>query len=116
MQMFIPCLKTKLRLTKDWAFTLFCEARNRSLWDLKGNTTKYFDISWEHRKNNVRVICLHKGDVLSVERVYIRKDQAGYNSITLRGQVDHNGETKTVRFWVVLNEFNLMHAEVIDDG
>lgn len=113
MKMYIPHLKVKLRLTKDWTFSLFCEARNRKLWDLKGAGKKYFDIPHDQRKFNMSVVKLHVGDVLSIERIYIRKDQSGYNSVTMRGWVEHNGKTEVVRFWVVLDNFNDMHAEVV---
>lgn len=36
MKLFVPELGTKLQLTKDWKFTLYCERRNDSLAYAKG--------------------------------------------------------------------------------
>lgn len=114
MKMFIPALKTKLQVTKDWHISLFCERRNKTLWDHAAEGRVPMDqIPWQHRPGQMALVIVPEGSCLSVERIFIRKDQEGYNSVTLRGWVEHNGVSKNVRFWVVLDTFNNMHAEVI---
>jgi len=58
---------------------------------------------------------IKSGALLQVVRVYIRKDQTLFNSVTLFGQVCHLGAMRKVRFWVSLEDFNKLEAEVIND-
>ena len=112
-KMFIPALNTKLQVTKDWDISLFCDQRNRTLWDLASGMTEMARIPLIHRKGQMAVVRIPEGSILTVDRVYIRKDQEGYNSVTLRGWVEVRGTTHRVRFWVMLADFNKLEAEVV---
>jgi hypothetical protein len=114
MKMFIPRLGTKLRLEKDWEFSLWCEERNKSLWDMKAGRMGFDAIPWQVRKFNIALVKLTVGDEFTVDRVHIRKDQAEYDSVTMKGNIKHHGSFYRCRFWVLIDDFNNMHAEVIE--
>lgn len=113
-RMFIPALDTKLRLTKDWEFSLLCEQRNQRLWDLKTGRAPMNSIPLLHRRGQAAVVQLVKGDELIIKRVYIRQGQKGFNSVTMSGMVQYEGLLRPVRFWVALSDFNKIEAEVIE--
>lgn len=112
-RMFIPALGTKLRLTKDMDFSLICEMRNRTMWALHHTPSVESMQPWCRRYNS-RLTPLYEGDTFKVERIYIRKDQEGFNSVTLRGETKSFGVYLKVRFWMTLDDFNKMEAEVIE--
>lgn len=113
MNLFIPALGTRLRLTKDWQFSLLCEERNKSLWDLVTGRAPMDRIPVLHRLGQSAFIHLHKGDVLTVDRIFIRKDSSHYDSVTFKGKVKHTGVYHRVRFWVSLSDANNIEFEVI---
>jgi len=116
MKMFIPKLGTKLILTDPWSFSLLCEQRNKTLWNLKTERAHMDMIPLVHRKGQAAVVFLTPGDILTVDRVHIRKGADAYDSVTMRGTVQHEGHDHKVRFWVMLHDFNTMHAEVLPDA
>lgn len=113
-RMYIPALNTRLRLLKDWKFTLLCEQRNKRLWDLKSGMTPMDTIPNLYRRGVAALVELTKGDELKIRRIFIRQGAEGYNSVTMSGHVKHEGLMRPVRFWVVLDDFNNMEAEVIE--
>jgi hypothetical protein len=113
MRLFIPALGTRLRLTKDWQFSLLCEARNKSLWDLATGRAPMDRIPVVHRRGQSAFIHLHKGDVLTVDRIFIRAGSESYNSVTFKGVVNYQGVNRHVRFWVPLMYANEIECEVI---
>ena len=115
MKMFIPALGTKLKLTKDIFFSLLAEQRNSRLWDLHHSPPSIEAIPFEARRFNMRLTPLFEGDEFVVDRIFIRKDQAGFNSVTLKGYTQHFGVRRFVRFWMFLDDFNKLEAEVIDE-
>lgn len=114
MQMFIPALGVKLRLTKDAEISLMAEKRNERLWDLHHAPPSIEAIPMEHRRFNTRLTPLFAGDEFSIERIFIRKDQEGFNSVTVKGYTQHYGVMRFVRFWMFLDDFNKLEAEVIE--
>ena len=112
MKMYIPSLKTKLQLTKLWTFSLFCEERNKTLWDLKSGRSPLNMIPLMHRRGVMALIDLPKGTNLTIDRIFIRQGSEPFNSVTMRGEVEHFGNLYKVRFWVVLDDFNKMEATV----
>jgi len=114
MKMFIPKLGTKLRLQEDWEFSLFCEERNKSLWDMKAGRVGFDAIPWQVRKHNIALVRLLANDELRVDRVHIRKNQDEKDSVTFKGNVQHHGSFYSCRFWVLLDDFNRMEAEVYE--
>lgn len=114
MKMFIPPLGTKLRLMRSWNFRLYCEARNKKLWDLKYSPPSMDAIPVRHRRANYHDTYLELGDILTVDRVFIRMGQAIFNSVTFKAEVWHVGYYHKVRFWAKLEDVNNMDVEVID--
>jgi hypothetical protein len=55
---------------------------------------------------------LSPGDVLSVDRIFIRAGSEQYNSVTFRAEVQHLGVVRKVRFWVRLEDANKLEYEV----
>ena len=104
MKLFIPEIGTSLRLEQDWTFTLYVEYRNSDLF----------------RKLNLedknQIIELPKGLVIKVDRIYIRKGNSQYSSITFRVPkpknkmerelMPHNDKLSGSKFWVKLHEIN----------
>lgn len=113
MKLFIPPLGTRLRLTKDWSFSLLCEERNKRLWDLVTGRAPMDRIPLLHRRGQSAYVHLHKGDVLTVDRIFIREGSSNYDSVTFKGIVMHNGVYHKVRFWVPLMCANDINCEVI---
>ena len=113
MKLFIPPLGTRLRLTKDWQFSLLCEERNKTLWNLVTGRAPMERIPVLHRRGQAAMVHLHKDDELTVDRIFIRKLESNYDSITFKGVVHHNGVFCRVRFWVPLMYANQMEVEII---
>lgn len=113
MNLFIPPLGTKLYLTAPWAFKLTCEYRNRSLWQLQTDTDLSGVPTVHYRHNESLTLTLDPGTELIVSRIFIRKGSPGYNSVTFTGKVSKWGVTRTVRFWVSLDDANNIKCKVI---
>lgn len=105
MKLFIPALGTALRLTKPWSFTLYCEPRNKSLWDLI-SPIPMDGIDYFSRRGGRLSVELQPGDRLVIDRVFIRKGSAAYNSVTFKGGVHIKDVYHTVRFWATLEDAN----------
>lgn len=112
MQLFIPPLKTRLRLVKPWSFTLHCEKRNETLWDLKSGV-EFSKIDWGQRRGQFCDVTLSPGDILSVDRIFIRAGSEHYNSVTFRAEIKIIGVNRKVRFWVSLADANKIKYEVV---
>ena len=113
MKLFIPPLGTRLRLTEDWSFSLLCEERNKRLWDLVTGRASMDRIPLLHRRGQSAHVHLHKGDVLTVDRIFIREGSSNYDSVTFKGTIMHNVVYHKVRFWVRLMWANEINCEVI---
>ena len=113
MRMRIPHLGSKFRLINTWSFWLHCEYRNKTMWNLT-QVVPMQDIPWDCRKSNKTLIALPPGTMLTVDRIYIRKDQSNHDSITFKAEVQHLGVFRKVRFWVTLDDYNNnLNVEVI---
>lgn len=112
MRLFIPKLGTKLRLTEQWTFEMYCEDRNQKLWDLFG-AVPMASIPWQARRGNHCTVTLQPGDVLTVDRIFIRKGAESYNSVTFKGRIKVGGVFHPVRFWVPLADANNIECEVV---
>jgi hypothetical protein len=79
MKLNIPALGTKIMLLEDWRFTLYHEYRNSTLIEALG--IKFS--GWrENRGLATSAACVPKGTVLTIDRIYIRKGAADFNSVT----------------------------------
>ena len=113
MKLFIPPLGTKLRLTKSWPFSLLCEERNKSLWNLSTGRAVMENIPLLHRRGQAQFVKLHAGDKLTVDRIFIRAGSENYDSVTFKGTVKFHGVFHRVRFWVPLMYANQLEAIII---
>lgn len=80
MKMYIPELGDSIRLTADWEFSLYNEDRNTSLMKRMGDTRQ---CGYYWRKDVAGIPCvIPAGAELKIDRIYIRKGQDDFNSIT----------------------------------
>jgi hypothetical protein len=104
-KLFIPELGSRLKLSKDWSFTLHPEHRNLAMYteaeqELQ-NRLRYNDPNRREVLAQLqRTVKLPKGTVLQVDRIYIRAGAKDFSSVTFR-LVE-----KKARFWVKLDEVN----------
>jgi len=113
VKLYIPALGTCLSTTKAWTFSLFCEERNKSLWDLVTGMPKMDTIPLRHRRGNMAAVTIPANTELTVDRIFIRKNQSMFNSVTFIAWVEHFGVKHRVRFWVPLDAVNGLECEVI---
>ncbi len=113
MNIFIPKIGTQLLLNEPWTFKLYDEYRNYDYWTAVHGTPP-------ERKNECRgtndwyrkyaeesdpiFTTLPKGTILSVDRIYIRKGNKEYDSVSFRVLKGSPGPTG--RFWAKLDEVN----------
>jgi len=80
MQFYIPEISDEIRLLADWQFDLYNESRNDSL-------EKFLKVGFPQRifHNNPTIpVVIPAGTILIIDRVYIRKGQSDFSSITFR--------------------------------
>lgn len=130
-RLYIPRLGDQLRLTEPWTFRLYDECRNMWLWEYLGLKTPRY-----RNDDTFESVMLPAGAVLQVDRIFIRKGAAEYDSITffLVGEKTKKstkerrfyqvgtGETgvytvavppRAVRFWVKLDDANDIEFESV---
>jgi len=117
MKLFIPPLKTELRLMTAWKFNLHNESRNKTFYQLF--KLPYID-RWTHGWNKSLPgpvpVTLPKGTILILERIYIRNGAGSFDSLTFRiKQLPNPPKTgkKTARFWARLEDCNGMNIQVL---
>jgi len=121
MKLYIPTVGDSLMLTADWEFDLYNEDRNQSLMEFVKDPREMAR-HWGNPKIDMGAApcVIPSGSVLKVDRIYIRKGQGEFDSITfmwvgnsLPAKIVHEtnwrGEAvlrrvskKPVRFWVKL--------------
>jgi hypothetical protein len=126
MKLFIPAITTKMVLTAPWTFTMFMEDRNNKLigelltfdWDLKRpakDSDGYYKFVWEAKELGPCTFPI--GTRLSVDRIYIRKGQKDFDSISFNVQIDSSwrGKPKVIkgRFWVKLEDANKIDMDLV---
>lgn len=117
MRVFIPELGTILTLAQPWTFTIINENRNRGLAALRGvkNPDYYFPFGTEENKEisggwNYRqrvpvdpgTHTLEAGTNLEVDRIYVRKGNEEFSSVTFKMRVG----SKMIRFFAKLDDIN----------
>jgi hypothetical protein len=116
MQLFIPPLSTKLKLSQDWTFKAYLETRNIYFFSEYFNKTVY-DLTQQNQNMYSREASylgdatLMKDTVLIVDRIYIRKGVDGFDSVTFRLHELSSHQQPTLknkkgRFWVKLEDAN----------
>jgi hypothetical protein len=105
MQFNIPSIGDRFELTQDWECTLFFEYRNNKF--IKKIRPELGNIGWAKEDGSVLHI-FPKGTILRVDRIYIRKGNSDYDSVTFllpkQETVPYNG-----RFWAKLVDVNEIH-------
>jgi hypothetical protein len=116
MNLYIPKLKTKIELIKDWNFTLHKEYRNDTFYKRINNVD-----DWQayHALPDTTNVTLKEGSILSVERVYIRSGQSNYDSVTFVLLDSPQRELVTQpkakpRFWVKLDDANNVEFKLFE--
>jgi len=102
MKLYIPEIGDVLKLTSDWNFNLYYEYRNESLLN-KLHNTKFEWFNYNTNKIEYLASVLEKDTELKVDRIYIRKGNSEYSSLTFRIL---NGNYKGCRFWAKLGDVN----------
>ena len=128
MRLFIPPLKTRLRLKKAWAFNLYYEQRNKTLLELLGFK---FNDRWGYPRVDPNpdvpeVVALPKGSIISVDRIYIRQHSDNFDSVTFCLQhcpgkigsivIPFKKGKNIARFWAKLDDCNTMDVEIAHAG
>jgi len=127
MRLFVPPLKTVLRLASPWSFDLHHEHRNKKLFAALG--LKFIDMQeWraiEYERTGDRYlgvrtlppperVRLPRGTVLVVDRIYIRNGAEDFDSITFRVAECSKLKGKP-RFWAKLADCNRMNVVVVEE-
>jgi hypothetical protein len=87
MKLFIPPLGTRLKLLQDWKFNLERESRNETLFKVFGidPARGKYDAAGKYSYNpKYESVTIPAGAELIIDRIYIRKGQTGFDSITFR--------------------------------
>jgi len=107
MNLFIPPLGTTITLIEPWKFKLYGEYRNSSMFDyLKLKYPHHDWIQNRYRPQSIDVE-LPVGTNLKFDRIYIRKGQKGFDSVTFFLITNEKNQTKgRKRFWVKLEDVN----------
>ena len=122
MKLFVPPLKTELKLTSAWTFDLHHEHRNKKMFEFMNldytnpwQWRRGHDDRWGRLPDPVS-IKLPKGTVLVVDRIYIRQQAEDFDSITFRIK-SFPGKSpsgkKTARFWAKLDDCNGINVQVL---
>lgn len=80
-QLYIPEIGDIITLSKEWVFDLYNEERNETLMKHLGDT-RDIRLSWDNRQLNAVKHAIPPGVKLKIDRVYIRKGQGDYSSVT----------------------------------
>lgn len=132
MRLFIPDIGTELVLTKPWTFRLHHEHRNESLGLALGLAHEipgsyYNRVQWVstgkgspwHQSLPYDEVTLPEGTVLVVDRVYIRKGNEQYSSLSFRvgaGKSSPFPNKKRPRFWAKLADVNTIECDITSDA
>lgn len=81
MKMYIPELGDKIKLQSDWTFEVYDERRNESLFSLLNFTSSSYFLD---KGKLIGKFTISKGEELIIDRIYIRKGNSQYSSVTVR--------------------------------
>jgi hypothetical protein len=155
MKLYIPELGDQLLLTNDWHFDLYYERRNDCLYDVEevekrqdrkdyiiayNTLAKQYNKAWQAGDNDLREqlglqirairnfhfpYLMPAGTILSVDRIYIRKGNEDYSSLSFNiikttiKRIMNKKEGGTFkgrrRFWAKLADCNNIEFERIEN-
>jgi len=98
MKLYIPEIGDQFVLSSDWKFTLYFEYRNETLMKKNG-----LEFKWGNTDEDKKELVMPKGTALKVDRIYIRKGNSDYSSLTF---FIGSGDWKGCRFWAKLSDVN----------
>lgn len=116
MKLFIPAVGYRIKLTKNWTFSLYGESRNKTMFEYACKVYSKYISRWGEKLQHTNVT-VPANTVLEVDRVYVRtanKSKMGdddYDSVTFKF-VDSK---KKVRFWAKLTDVNEIEYELPPD-
>lgn len=136
MNLYIPEVGDELRLLAPWTFDVYNEYRNASLMEFLKDPRQ---ATWANDTNyGVISHVIPAGEILKVDRIYIRKGKGEYSSLTFlwkgartqrreepRSLTGYGGSTpsradytvkipaKPVRFWAKLADVNKIIFESV---
>ncbi len=98
-QLYIPSVGDEIRLTEDWHFGLINEDRNSSLMEF---TKDPREVEWQSQKQTSCPCMIPAGEVLKIDRIYIRKGKEEYDSITFmwkNKRTQRREKERTITSW-----------------
>lgn len=103
MNLFVPEIGSKLKLTSDWTFVLYYEYRNNSMFKILNIDTK------------TSIVRIPKDTILNVDRIYIRKGVSAYSSVTftIPKVINKKHPLGGSRFWAKLSDVNNIEFELL---
>lgn len=117
MQLFVPTIGSRMRLTEDWTFSVFLEHRNKTLEQFEScpKNTDPHNSWWDYKCPKIGEITFPKDTILKLDRIFIRKNMDGFDSMSffveetsLKKKVS---KSKRVRFWAKLEDCNTIKFE-----
>lgn len=110
MNLYVPEIGDCLKLTADWTFGLHHDYRNRPL-------AEHFNLRIGRYDDPPLSVTIPAGTVLKVDRIYIRKGNQEFSSITFYsigiGQGSGGfGRPKSARFFAKLSDCNKIEFEI----
>lgn len=131
MKLYIPEIGDEIKLATDWTFDLYNEYRNETLMTVMNDIRETFDS--EDQDFGAIPCTIPAGEILIVDRIYIRKGQEDFSSISFfwknrrtlarieeypanrRGPagvtVTEKKPARPVRFWAKLADTNNIEFE-----
>ena len=106
MNLFIPDIGTRLKLTEDWKFVLQPEHRNEKLFKNLGR-------SYSEQKK--LLVTIPKETILTVRRLYIKQGQAAFSSVTFtitKKSCPNNRNLESSKFWSSIGDVNRIQFEL----
>ena len=139
MKLYIPEIGDQIKLIADWTFDLYNEDRNTTLMK-KVNDTR--EVPHWNQSPTAITCTIPAGSILKIDRIYIRKGQEDFNSITFFWVGEHipahseeitypapreqglpdrtirtgrfvNVPKRPVRFWVKMDDANKIEFEQV---
>ena len=109
MKMYIPQIGDVINLTEDWEFNLHHENRNKDLLVefFNFDKVKYIPYIENNKFNSFKLL---KDTILTIDRIYIRKGNDDFSSITFNA-IFPNGFKG--RFWAKLEDVNNIEFEIM---
>lgn len=112
MKMFIPTVGTTFRLTDPWYFSLFHEYRNEKMLEYLKIPVDY---NYRYGEKAISPVILSINSILKVDRIYIRKGNSAYDSLSFTLWDTSGKKPKTVaRFWAKLDDVNNIEFELVE--